>query len=152
MQPTDRALAIIREFEGCRLTAYKCPAGVWTIGWGATGPGIYKGVVWTQDQADRRLLSDVAATAHGVSQLLGNAPTTQGQFDALISFAYNVGTDIDSDSTPEGLGDSTLLKKHLRGDFAGAAAEFPKWNKAKGRILPGLTKRREKEEWLYVAG
>lgn len=66
-----------------------------------------------------------------------------------MSFAYNVGLDIDDDDIAEGLGDSTLLKKHRRGDYAGAAAEFAKWNKAKGKVLSGLTRRRAAEAAIY---
>lgn len=154
LRASKAAFEIIKEFEGCKLEAYLCPAGVWTIGWGATGPGIFKGVTWTQEQADARLVQDVEDTANGVRTLIGNKPTTQGQFDAMVSFAYNVGTDIDNDTTPEGLGDSSLLRKHLAGDFEGAANEFLKWNKARqnGRLvaLKGLTRRREMERLLYL--
>lgn len=151
MHISDKGLALIEEFESCRLTAYKCPAGVWTIGWGATGPGIGPGLVWTQPQADMRLDHDIHAVEIGVAFLLAGKPCTQGQFDALTSFAYNCGTDIDNDHTPEGLGDSSLLRKHLAGDYAGAAAEFGKWNKGGGRALAGLTRRRAAEAALYLS-
>jgi lysozyme len=148
-EPSGAAYQVIKTFEGCSLQAYLCPARVWTIGFGATGAGIVKGVRWTMEQAERRLVDDVEAVAAQVRQLIGAAPTTQGHFDALVSFAFNCGTDIDDDHTPEGLGDSTLLKLHLAGDHAGAAAEFGKWVNGGGRKLNGLVRRREAEVALY---
>ncbi len=121
----------------------------WTIGFGATGPGITRGTVWTLDQAERAFDEHIAFFAAGVNRLLRGAKTTQNQFDALVSFAYNVGLDEDSDKLAEGLGDSTLLRKHLAGDYAGAAAEFAKWNKAGKKVLAGLTRRRAAEAALY---
>ena len=101
----------------------------WTIGWGSTGPDIKKGVVWTQQQCDDRFASHLDEFAQKVSKLLGSTPTTQHQFDAMVSFAYNVGVG--------NLSASTLLKKHKAGDYKGAAAEFARWNKAAGKVLPG---------------
>lgn len=151
--------ALIKKWEGYaddlgdgRVRAYPDPAtggAPWTIGWGSTGPDIHKGTVWTRQQAQERFASRVEEFAADVRTLIGSAPTTQEQFDAMLSLAYNVGSDIDADDIAEGLGDSTLLKKHLRGDYAGAAAEFAKWNKAGGRVMSGLTKRRAEEARLY---
>lgn len=123
----------------------------WTIGFGATGPGITRGTVWTLEQAERAFDAHLALFDAGVNRLLRrtNRPTTQAQFDALVSFAYNCGLDEDRDGIAEGLGDSTLLAKHLAGDYAGAAAEFAKWNKANKRVLAGLTRRRAAEAALY---
>lgn len=153
LRTTERARTLIKLSEGLRLTAYLCPAGVWTIGYGATGPGIRKGMVWTLEQAEARFLRDVAEVESQVRFLLAGKPCTQGQFDALVSFAYNVGADIDDDTIAEGLGDSTLFKKHLAGDYAGAAKEFAKWNKARvnGKLVPldGLTTRRAEEAAMY---
>lgn len=154
MKVSQRGIDLIHSFETCRLTAYPDPGSrdgtPWTIGWGATGPGIGKGTVWTQAQADARFAQDLAAREIGVNMLLAGRPATQGQFDALVSFAYNVGLDIDDDDDKaEGLGDSTLLRKHLAGDFAGAAAQFALWNKNDGRVMNGLTRRREAEAALY---
>lgn len=135
-------LKLIKQFEGCKLAAYPDPGtggDPWTIGWGATGPGIQKGLVWTQQQADQRLLDDVARFAIQVSRGLNGAPTTQSQFDALVSFHYNTGS----------LLSSTLFRKHKAGDYAGAAAEFPKWIHGGGRVLPGLVARRAAEAALY---
>lgn len=139
-------LELIKSFEGCRLEAYPDPGtggDPWTIGWGSTGPGIRKGVVWTQEQADSRFREDVDAFAQGVTSLIGTAPTSQGQFDAMTSLAYNVGLG--------NFRESTLLRLHKEGDYAGAAAQFSRWNKAAGRVLPGLTRRRAAEAKLYGA-
>lgn len=151
LEPGPDCTKLIQAFEGChkkrsdgRFDAYPDPGSggdPWTIGWGATGPDVRKGVVWTQEQCDDRFTAHVAQFAAGVRRLLGNAATTQHQFDALVSFAYNVG---------EGnLGSSTLLKLHKAGDYSGAAAQFARWNKAAGWVLPGLTRRRAAEAALY---
>lgn len=152
MTPSPRCEAFIKSFEKCRLKAYlPTKNDVPTIGWGATGPDIKLGMVWTQAQADARFSRDLAHFAAGVQRLLKGAPTTQAQFDALVSFAYNVGLDEDDDTKPEGLGDSTLLKKHKAGDYAGAAAQFKFWNKQKGVVLAGLTRRSADETAMYLA-
>jgi GH24 family phage-related lysozyme (muramidase) len=144
LSPSRAALELIKQFEGCRLAAYPDPGSggdPWTIGWGSTGPGIRKGVTWTQQQADDRLKADVDQFAEKVAALIGGARTAQHQFDALVSFAYNVG---------EGnLASSTLLKMHKSGDYVGAAAQFGRWNKAAGKAMPGLTRRRAAEAALY---
>jgi len=143
---SQRGVNLIKEFEGCArirpdgtVEAYQDPVGIWTIGWGATGPDIRKGTVWTQAQCDARLLEDVARHAKDVVRALDGAPTTQNQFDALVSFHYNTGA----------INKATLTKKHKAGDYEGAAAEFARWNKAGGRVLPGLTRRRAAEAELY---
>lgn len=140
-------VAIIKHFEGLALKAYKCPAGVWTIGYGHTGPDVVPGLVITEARADALLAVDLARFEAGVARL---APvTTDNQFSALVSFAFNVGLDEDDDTVAEGLGDSTLLRKHNAGDYEGAAREFAKWNKANGVILSGLDRRRAMEADLY---
>jgi len=139
-----RGVALIKQFEGCRLAAYPDPGtggAPWTIGWGATGSGIVKGTVWTQEQADARLESDLARYAVDVVRALDEAPTTQAQFDALVSFHYNTGA----------IASATLMKKHQAGDYAGAITEFARWVHAGGRILPGLVRRRAAEVELYRA-
>lgn len=138
------ATPLIKQFEGCVLKAYPDPGSgndPWTIGYGATGPGIAKGVVWTQAQADERLADDVDRFGQQVAGLIRGATTTAGQMAAMVSLAFNVGA--------ENLRRSTLLRKHLEGDYAGAQANFAKWNKASGRVLPGLTRRRAAEAKLY---
>ena len=144
-----KGLALIRQFEGCArlrpdgmVEAYPDPGTggePWTIGWGATGSGIGPGTVWTQQRCDARLESDVARHARDVAFALGDAPTTQAQFDALVSFHYNTGA----------IARSTLLRRHLAGDYRAAAEEFARWNRAGGRVLKGLVRRRAAEARLY---
>lgn len=148
-------IALIKEFEGCArlrsdgmVEAYPDPGtgnDPWTIGWGATGRGfngkgrIGPGTIWTRAQCDERLERDLARYAGTVARVLGDAPTTQQQFDAMVSFHYNTGA----------IARATLTKRHKAGDFDGAAREFRRWNKAGGRVLRGLTRRRKAEENLY---
>ena len=142
-------LALIKDFEGLAkvrpdglVEAYPDPGtggAPWTIGWGATGADIGPGTVWTRGQCEARLAADVARHAADVVRALGDAPTTQAQFDALVSFHYNTGA----------IGRATLTRKHIAGDFAGAALEFMRWNRAAGRVMAGLTRRREAEARLY---
>ena len=108
MKAGVEAVRIIKEYEGLMLTAYKCPAGIWTIGWGHT-KGVKEGQRVSVEQALRLLQADIADVAAGVNSLL-NVAVTQYQFDALVSFAFNVGLDIDADTKAEGLGDSRLLE------------------------------------------
>ena len=145
---SDRGLELIKHFESCQLTAYRDSGGVWTIGWGHTGQEVASGLTWTQEHADNVLITDVRDFEAGVTRLL-KVRVTQNQFDALVSFAFNVGLDIDIDTKAEGLGDSTLLKKLNTGDTAGAAVEFEKWNKDNGQIVAGLTRRRRAERELF---
>lgn len=144
-----RGIQLIREFEGCArlrtdglIEAYPDPgtgSAPWTIGWGATGKGIGPGTVWTQAQCDERLTADIARHAAEVASLIGGSATSQAQFDALASFHFNTGA----------LGRSTLLKRHLAGDPDAAANEFARWNRAGGRVLKGLVRRRNAEAELY---
>ena len=149
LQVSEAGLALVKRFEGCarrrddgQYEAYPDPGSggaPWTIGWGATGPGIGPGTVWAQAQCDTRLEADLARHAAEVAQAIGGAPTTQAQFDALVSFHYNTGA----------IGRATLTRRHKGGDYAGAAREFARWNRAGGRVLPGLTRRRAAEAALY---
>jgi lysozyme len=135
------ALALIKQFEGCKLDAYPDPGtgnDPWTIGWGSTGTGVRKGVTWTQAQADQRLAADVAQFGAGVTRL------TKGsghQIGACISLAYNIGL--------KAFAESTLLKKHNAGDYDGAAAQFAVWNRSGGRVMGGLVRRRSAEARVY---
>jgi lysozyme len=144
MTPSKKITDFIKGFEGLRLKAYlPTSADVPTIGYGSTGPDIKLGMTWTQAKADARFAADLARFAGKVAGLLGAAPTTQAQFDALTSFAYNVGYG------DGGLKTSTLLRMHKEGDYAGAALQFARWNKQKGKVLAGLTKRRAAEAAVY---
>lgn len=146
-------ISLIKRFEGCArkrsdglIEAYPDPGtggDPWTIGWGATGRDgdgrIGPGTVWTQDKCDARLAEDLAIYAAEVATAIGVTPTTQAQFDALVSFHYNTGA----------ITRATLTKKHVAGDYAGAAKEFARWNKAGGRVMKGLVRRRAAEADLY---
>lgn len=140
MSAKGTAIEIIKPFESCKLTAYLCPAGVWTIGWGATGPEITKGLKWTQEQADNRLMLDVVKFERGVKALV-KVPLSDNQLGALISFAYNVGLG--------NLGKSTLLKLLNAGAYKSASEQFIRWNKAGGKVLKGLTRRRQIEQGVF---
>jgi lysozyme len=149
-----RARACIQHFEGCRLRAYLCSSGIWTIGWGNTfyadGRRVREGDRITQAEADALFPLVLGQFERGVEQLLGASDTSPAEFGALASFAYNVGLDIDADRIAEGLGDSALLRKHLAGDRAGAAAEFGKWINSAGKPSNGLRRRRAAERLLYL--
>lgn len=138
------AVSLVKKWEGCRLEAYPDPGSggdPWTIGYGATGPGIKKGVRWTQAQADDRLALDVDRFLKGVRSVL-KRPATDAQLGAMTSLAYNVGV--------SAFRNSTLLRKFNAGDIAGAAAEFERWNRAGGRVMKGLTNRRRDERSVFV--
>lgn len=148
MQTSETGLKLIAQFEGCELTAYRCPAGVWTIGYGHTGKDVKPGMTITEDKAFELLGQDIVKTETFVNRLLSSqinaGNITQGMFDALVSFAYNCGTG--------NLQKSTLLKKVLANPQDSTIAnEFAKWNKAGGRVLPGLVKRRKAEAELYFS-
>lgn len=132
---------MVAEFEGFRGAPYRDAVGVWTIGYGETsnvGPNTPH---ITQIQAKALLKRRLDEFGHGVQSLLKRKPT-QRQYDALVSFSYNVGLG--------GLGGSTLLRKYNAGDIKGAGEEFLKWDKAGGRALPGLTRRRREERLLFL--
>ena len=153
MNISQDGAALIKLFESCQLEAYPDPGtggDPWTIGWGHTGKEVVPGLKWTQEQADNQFAIDVSAFVNDVNELLWNTPCEQHQFDALVSFAYNVGSDIDDDDIAEGLGDSTLLKKFKRGNIQGAADEFPKWKLAGGRAMRGLAFRRRVERAMFL--
>lgn len=148
--------ALIKEFEGCAkkrpdglIEAYPDPGSrngeSWTIGWGATrmdGRAVRKGDVITQAHADALLEESLRQYADEVARAIGDAPTSQLQFDALVSFHYNTGA----------IGRATLTRKHKDGDFEGAAAEFARWNCAGGRVMAGLARLRAVEAKDRLAG
>ncbi|HHB7182141.1 TPA: lysozyme [Klebsiella pneumoniae] len=146
MQTSDKGIALIKKFEGCKLTAYQDSVGVFTIGYGWTQPvdgkPIRAGMTIKQETAERLLKTGLVSYESDVSRLV-KVGLTQGQFDALVSFTYNLGA--------RSLSTSTLLRKLNSGDYAGAADEFLRWNKAGGKVLNGLTRRREAERALFLS-
>ena len=131
---------IIKHFEGLRLEAYKCPADVWTIGYGHANK-VKPGDVITTGEADILLALDVQEAERAVNAYV-DVVINQNQFDALVSFVYNLGAG--------NFKSSTLLKKLNQGDYLGAANEFHRWNKAGGKVLRGLVRRREAEANLFI--
>lgn len=149
MQTSPNAIVLIKKFEGCRLTAYPDPgtgSAPWTIGYGWTNPvdgkPVRPGMTIDQATADRLLKTGLVSYENDVLKLV-RVKLTQGQFDALVSFAYNVGS--------RALSTSTLLKKLNVGDIKGAADEFLRWNKAGGKVMPGLTNRRKAERDVFLS-
>lgn len=145
---------LIKKYESCMLVPYLCPAGVPTIGWGntvySTGRKVsLKDKAISQVEADKLFRFILDLFEKDVRSLI-KTDITQNQFNALVSFAYNVGTDIDADLIAEGLGDSTLLKKiNINSKDPSIKDEFLKWNKIKGKVSKGLTSRRKIEAELY---
>lgn len=137
---SSNGLALTKSFEGLRLDAYQDSAGVWTIGYGHTGPDIREGLVWTQERADAELLEDT-----GLAQACVNKAVTseinQNQFDAMVDFTFNAGRG--------NFVSSTLLGKVNVSDFAGAAAQFALWVHAGSEVVAGLVSRRKAEAELF---
>lgn len=149
MITSEKGIRLIKQFEGCRLTAYPDPGtggDPWTIGYGWTHPvdgkPVKRGMTIDQATADRLLKTGLVGYENDVLKV-AKVKLTQGQFDALVSFAYNVGS--------RALSTSTLLKKLNDGDIKGAADEFLRWNKVGGKVLNGLTRRREAERALFLS-
>jgi lysozyme len=144
MRMSAAGLALVKEFEGLRLKAYKCPAAVWTIGYGHTSaagaPNVTPDLVITKDEAEGILKDDMEQYEAGVRKYV-KVGITQNQFDALVDFAYNAGVGA--------LAKSTLLKKVNAGKFDEVPAEFMKWTKGGGKELPGLVRRRRAEVKLW---
>ena len=144
-------IQLIQRFEGCArqrpdgtYEAYPDPGtggAPWTIGWGATGPGIGPGTVWSREECDARLEQDIARHAREVVAALDGSPATQAQFDALVSFHYNTGA----------INRATLTALHRKGEYSLAAKEFSRWRYAGGRVLKGLVRRRREEAELYMS-
>lgn len=145
---------LITDFEGLSLKPYLCSAGVPTIGYGNTfypnGRKVtMKDIPITKEYAFEIFKFVADLFAKDVASLI-KSQVTQNQFNALVSFAYNLGTDIDADNIAEGLGDSTLLKKvNINPNDLTIKQEFLKWNKAAGKVVNGLTKRRIREAEIY---
>jgi len=135
-------VALIKEFEGCKLKAYQDIVGVWTVGYGATGADVTEGLEITQEEADKRLLADIEQFERGVSRVV-KVPLTDNQLAALVSFTYNLGIG--------SLWRSTLLQLLNKGDYEGAKNEFGKWVMAGGKRVDGLVRRRAAEAALFGA-
>ncbi|CAK8738012.1 Lysozyme RrrD [Sodalis praecaptivus] len=145
MQISNKGMSLIKEFEGCSLTAYKDAVGVWTIGYGWTNPvdgvPIHEGMTITQEKADELLREGVKQYEKPVNENV-SITLNQHQFDALVSFTYNLG--------PANFKSSTLLKKLNSGEYQVASDEFLRWHKAGGKVLFGLIRRRAYERDLFL--
>jgi len=145
---SDNGIKLIKDFEGLKLKAYYDIVGVLTIGYGWTkkvdGKDIHPGMVITEQEAERLLRCGLVEYEKGVNAML-RVRVSQNQYDALVSFAYNLGV--------SALKNSTLMKKLNIGDYAGAANEFPIWNRATingvRKDVAGLTRRRLAEQYLF---
>lgn len=131
----------IKTAEGLRLTAYLDTGGVWTIGYGHTGSDVREGLTIPLSEAERLLTRDLRVAEGHVNDAV-KVKLTQNQFDALVSFVYNVGGGA--------FRSSTLLKLLNAGDYDGAANQLPRWNKDNGKTVPGLTNRRREERELFL--
>lgn len=136
-----KGIKLIKEFEGWKATAYLCPANVWTIGWGSTGPHVKPGMTITPERGEALLRADLArfeaAVTHGVT-----TSVTQDQYDAMVSLAFNIGV--------AAFKRSSVLRHTNARNWAAAEKAFALWNKAGGRVLPGLVRRRRAEADLYA--
>ena len=150
MKMNDQGLVILKHYEqgpdgGPALYSNRCPAGIWTIGWVCT-EGVHAGMCITLAGAEKMLADALAPREAALTRLLGDAPTTDNQFSAMLLLLYNVGE--------SNFAHSTVLARHNLKDYAGAAAAFTKWNKARVKgdlvVLKGLTLRRTDEAALYL--
>lgn len=130
---------LIKHFESCKLTAYQDSVGIWTIGWGHTG-SVKKGDIWTQGEADNILLNDLDKFEGYVNQYV-KVPLTQNQFDALVSWTFNLG--------PGNLKSSTMLTKLNEKKYDEVPSQMKRWNKAGGKVLRGLERRRNAEAAMF---
>jgi lysozyme len=143
VKASQKAIDLVKQFEGLRLEAYRDTRGIWTIGYGHTGPEVRQGSVWTESQANLALVSRINAIA-GILTGCIVPLLTQGQFDALVSLCYNIGQGA--------FRGSTLLKKLNQRDFTGAGAEILRWDhNHDGSVCPGLLRRREAEQELFLS-
>lgn len=146
MRINEKGRNLIKSFEGLKLESYRCPAGIWTIGHGST-TGVKPGMVITPGEAERLLDKDLERFERGVEAMLCGCDTSDDEYAALVSIAFNIGL--------ANLATSTLLKRHKLGNKVGAANAFLMWNKARNprtgklQVLAGLNRRREAEAALY---
>lgn len=136
---SDEGIRLIKHFEGCELTAYLCSANVLTIGWGYT-KNVQEGDVWSQEKADYMLEEELIEYSEYVNDLV-KVPLNQNQFDALVSWVYNLG--------PTNLQSSTLLKVLNAGEYDSVPEQILRWDKANGQRLEGLARRRKAESLLF---
>ena len=160
MKISEAGIQLIKSFEGCHNQPYKCPALLYTVGYGhvlypeqarlkADQRPSYPlkpehNRVWDADEIDALLAADLQRFQDGVSRLCPAADDNQCHLDAMVSFAFNVGLG--------NLQSSTLRMKYNRGEYEAAADEFLKWNKSNGKVLQGLVRRREAERMLFLSG
>ena len=140
MKISAEGLALIKKFEGLELKAYQCAAGVWTIGYGHT-KDVQEGDEWSESHADHMLEVELEEFEGYINDNVTVA-LSQNQFDALVSWVYNLG--------PANLKASTMLKVLNSGDYEGVPAQIQRWNKAGGKVLEGLIRRRKAEALLFV--
>lgn len=140
MKISQEGIALIKKFEGCELKSYKCAAGVWTIGYGHTTL-VEKNQEITQEEADIILLADLEVYEDAVNKA-STVPLEQHQFDALVSWTFNLGG--------ANLNASTMLKVLNKGEYEEVPAQIKRWNKAGGKVLQGLIRRREAEALLFA--
>ena len=140
MKTSAEGLALIKKFEGLELEAYQCAAGVWTIGYGHT-KDVQPGDVWSESHANHMLEVELEEFEEYINNNVTVA-LSQNQFDALVSWVYNLG--------PANLKASTMLKVLNSGDYEGVPAQIKRWNKAGGKVLQGLIRRREAEALLFI--
>jgi len=141
MKPSNKSIELVKHFEGFESAAYLCPANVWTIGYGRT-KNVKEGDVITEIQAERDLLEELEEFGEQVLSVV-DVELNQNEFDALTSWTYNLGVG--------NLRSSTLLKKLNAGDKNSVPSEMLRWNKANGKVLNGLTRRRQAEADLWVS-
>lgn len=139
MHISDEGISLVKKFEGCKLEAYQCAAGVWTIGYGSTH-GVQEGDVWSQEKAEVMLIDELEEYGKYVEELV-TLPLNQCQFDALASWTFNLG--------PSNLRSSTMLKVLNSGDYEGVPNQIKRWNKVNGQVNDGLIRRREAEALLF---
>lgn len=154
MKTSPAGISLIKRFEGCRLYAYQDIVGIWTIGYGDT-LNVSEGMTITLDEAERRLDDRLEREFEpGVMAAIGDVPTTQNQFDAMVSLAWNVGVGRPRTDPhgPAGFKGSSVARHHKLGDYAAAADAFLLWNHAGGRVNDALRKRRSEERALYLTG
>tara|TARA_Y100001937_G_scaffold125171_1_gene191418 strand:+ start:963 stop:1406 length:444 start_codon:yes stop_codon:yes gene_type:complete len=139
MNISQEGLSLIKKFEGCELEAYKCAAGVWTIGYGST-KGVKEGDSINQEDADKLLMAEMKEYEGYINNMV-EVNLEQNQFDSLVSWVFNLG--------PSNLKNSTLLKVLNSKDYQGVPAQIRRWNKANGKVLEGLERRRLAESLLF---